>query len=275
RLREDAYSNELAELESAVDRSLLVRPEDETSPASESWTIVLDAPRMNRFSGSFHFPPGRFPALLLSCLSGADARTFEAAVRALMEPAQKELLLAEAELSVRPRLDGLPPRLERSKFEEESATLATLLLQARLHGDADVRAGALLLSPYYRLPLDGTRFRQDVLVRPQIARLAAESLLEDRSLPSAEWTALFSEMFATPRKASPNPLACLEAGPWAVQADDAYCALLATLQIRTASAGGDDAPDPGRTREVMAFTTSPAAPPEIRLQGKLGRVMAG
>jgi hypothetical protein len=166
---------------------------------------------------------------------------------------------------------------------EEEALLAAgrigqLIVSSAKSSDPDLKAGALLLSPYYRASLNAESFRSVVLSRPELLELAASSLLLDRSLRSDVWTKLFSELLGNARRLSRNPAGCVER--LRIQDDDEafvpdpYCELIGNV-LSAGMALTEGEKPAGRAIELNELTRSAGAPPELRLFGKLSRVYGG
>lgn len=243
----------------------------------------------------FHISPAAFPETLFHCLIGAGPARFLAAVDALLGPGR------DAARAFRPpppgfdpnalgddeELDAAPAPANDGERVDAFARVAVLVGSAARSEDADLRAAAQLLSPYYGRPLESAGFRRDVLPRPEMTALAAAALLADRSLTADAWTKLLGELLAEARRRSARPAACIEIldpakfaermGEEDFEAFDPYCALL----MLVASGGemragrGEGGPPTGRAAELAALTRSAAAPPEIRLYGKLARMFTG
>lgn len=275
-LPDEAWTIELAELVTAVDRARIDRIAADRPELAEA---LLAGSLDDAFSSSFeelryHAPARLFARTLLDCAAGppsvagllALTRVAEAAIEAAPSPAE-----------------ALFGRSDEAKDSRARGVLAETLLEARESPDASLRAGALALGPLTGLPLDPRRFRAEVLRRPHLGALAALGLLTDRSLPPRDWAGLFAELLAEARAASADPSAC-SVGAWPVlQAEgdgsrDRYCNLFAIVRFAALDLGGEDDPAVvSRERVVLLaeLARSPAAPPELRAELKLSRALRG
>jgi hypothetical protein len=275
-LAEAAFTPLLAEIVSASERARLDRLEP-LPPFDPAAFAPGDMNAMRDFyeameSRQLHLPAARFPALVLSCASGATPDRFEAVTQALMIPGAT-LMWGEMRSPVDEE-DEAAQTIARGK-NEEAAAAVTGLLAAALHGDdADQRALAQVLSPFYRLSIDPTAWRRDVLARPGIESTAIPALLLDQSLPSADWTRLMADALAAARARAADPVGCLSSPMRSML--DPYCKVLGgVFEFLMYGADRPGAPQNLRRAEVLAFARSRDAPAEIRLQGQLVRVMTG
>ena len=192
--------------------------------------------------------------------------------------------------SPRPQRRPRRPRPALARDEEEPGRaadtrggLAATLLTAQGSPDAGLRASALAVGPLVGLPIDPARFRADVLKRPHLAAFGFLGLVGDRSLPPRTWMGLFTELFAGARAASRDPSACALSGSPVLQADgesslDRYCNLFAIVHFAALDLGDDDDPafiSRERIGLLGDFARSASAPPELRLDLKLGRALRG
>jgi len=275
-LPDEAFTPELAELVTAVDRARIDRIAAERPELAEA---LLAGSLDDAFSSSFeelrfHAPARLFARTLLDCAAGppsvagllALTRVAEAAIEAAPSPA--EVLFG---------------RSDEAKDSRARGALAETLLEARESPDPSLRAGALALGPLTGLPLDAGRFRSEVLRRPHLGALAALGLLTDRSLPPRDWAGLFAELLAEARAASADPSACSVSAWPVLQAEgdgnrDRYCNLFAIVRFAALDLGGEDDPAVvSRERVVLLaeLARSPAAPPELRAELKLSRALRG
>ncbi len=275
-LADEAFTLELAELVTAVDRARIDRIVRERPEVADG---LLAGNLEEALSGSFdelrfHAPAGRFARTLLDCAAGpptasgllALARVSEAALEASPSPAGLARGDAGADEAV-----------------EVRGGLAATLLAAQGSPDAGLRASAMALGPLVGLPLDAVRFRDDVLRRPHLAAFGFLGLVADRALPPRTWTGLFTELFFSARAASRDPSGCALSGLPVLQAEgesslDRYCNLFAIVQFAALDLGDDE--DPGfvsrqRIGLLGEFARSASAPPELRLELKLGRALRG
>ena len=279
-----AYTPELAELVSAVDRSRIERFE-KAHPLADALTLASGGgEEMPSESIRFHVPAARFPDLLLACLEGAGPIGFPAALAALGQvawPLEARAYVSEGFEDDEAQVDSSDREAADARDAEAlsetdaAGRVASLLLYVARSSDPDLRGGAAILSPYFGLPVDPTRWRGDVLARPGAATLALPSLLKDRTLPAAGWTRLFGETILAARKRSPDPMLCSDVMS-AFQPDgprDPYCYLLAS--VFAFGAMSESGAGPTRGAEVAAWAASPASPPEIRLHARIGSVYSG
>jgi hypothetical protein len=275
-LPDEAYTLELAELVTAVDRARIERIAVERPEVAEALLAgSLDDALSSTFDElRFHAPARRFARTLLDCASGppslagllALTRVAEAALEAAPSPG--EIARREA--------DGVAAVAARGD-------LAATLLAAEASPDAELRAGALAVGPLAGLPLDAARFHADVLPRPHLGSLAFLGLVSDRVLPRRAWMGLFTELFLGARSSSPEPSACALSGWPVLQADgddnrDRYCNLFAIVHFAALELGGDDDPafvSHERVALLAEFARSSSAPPELRLELKLSRALRG
>ena len=274
-LPEEVFTPSFAELASGFERDRIDRLEREApdSPA-RSWADFEESfERMGQLQ--LHLPAARFPGLVLACVAGAGPARFEAVVTALALPAM-ELWASPSNDELDEDAPQMPaPGGDMDAHSGEKAAAVSALLGYALHGGgADERAVAMVLSPLYRLPLDAQRYRESVLSRPGAENVAIGFLPLDRSLDSIEWTKLFSDVLAAARGRAANPLSCLSMaeGP----PTDRYCQMLVgTFGYAMISSPGNFGMPSLRQKELVAFSQSQAAPPEVRLQGRLARAAAG
>lgn len=275
-LPDEAFTPELAELVTAVDRARIERLAGERPDVAEA---LLAGSLDDAFSSSpgelrFHAPARRFPRTLLSCASGPPS------LSGLLALAR----IAEAALEAAPS----PDEVARGRADDGAASaargsLAATLLEARDSPDAGLRAAALAVGPLAGLPVDVGRFRSEVLRRPHLGALAVLGLVSDRSLPPREWTGLFTELLLDARAASAAPAACSLSGWPVLQAEgegsrDRYCNLFAIVRFAALDLGGEDDPafvSRERVALLAEFARSSAAPPELRLELKLSRALRG
>lgn len=273
---DEAFTLELAELVTAVDRARIDRIIRERPEVADG---LLAGNLEEALSGSFdelrfHAPVRRFPRTLLDCTAGPPSA---AGLLALAR-------VSEAALESSPSAFGLA----RGDAESDGAIaarggLAATLLAAQASPDPGLRSSALALGPLVGLPLDAVRFRADVLKRPHLAAFAFLGLVGDRSLSPRAWVGLFSELFTSARAASPDPSACALSGSPVLQADgasslDRYCNLFAIVHFAALDLGDDDDPafvSRERIGLLGEFARSASAPPELRLDLKLGRALRG
>ena len=222
---------------------------------------------------AFHVAASRFPEVLFDCLLGAGTVRFTAAVQALGEPGQELDYSVEHPESDDEVLSASMKTIPPGERVEAVGRIKALLANAARSDDRDLRAAAQLLSPYYGRPLDAASFRRDVVSRPELLDLAAASLLSDRTLRGDVWTRLVSDLLAQARARSKNPTSCVD---FLKMADmdavfDSYCVLLSRVVAEDETEGASK----GRTRELADLSRSSAAPPELKLYGKLGRSFRG
>ncbi len=275
-LPDEAWTVELAELVTAVDRARIDRNAAERPELAEA---LLAGSLDDAFSSSFeelrfHAPARLFARTLLDCAAGppsvagllALTRVAEAAIEAAPSPA--EVLFG---------------RSDETKAAGARGSLAGALLEARESPEPSLRAGALALGPLVGLPLDAGRFRSEVLRRPHLGALAALGLLSDRSLPPRSWVGLFAELLAEARAASADPSACAVSGWPLLQAEgdgsrDRYCNLFAIVRFAALDLGGEDDPavvSRERVALLAELARSSSAPPELRAELKLARALRG
>ena len=275
-LPDEAWTIELAELVTAVDRARIDRNGAERPELAEA---LLAGSLDDAFSSSFeelrfHAPARLFARTLLDCAAGppsvagllALTRVAEAAIEAAPSPG--EVLFG---------------RSDETKAAGTRGSLAGALLEARESPEPTLRAGALALGPLVGLPLDAGRFRSEVLRRPHLGALAALALLSDRSLPPLDWVGLFAELLAEARAASADPSACAVSGWPLLQAEgdgsrDRYCNLFAIVRFAALDLGGEDDPavvSRERVALLAELARSSSAPPELRAELKLARALRG
>lgn len=275
-LPDEAWTTELAELVTAVDRARVDRIAAQRPELAEA---LLAGSLDDAFSSSFeelrfHAPARLFPRTLLDCADGppsvagllALTRVAEAAIEAAPSPAE-----------------ALFGRSDEAKDSSARGALAGALLEARESPEPSLRAGALALGPLAGLPLDAGRFRSEVLRRPHLGALAVLGLLSDRSLPPRDWVGLFAELLAEARAASADPSACSVSAWPVLQAEgdgsrDRYCNLFAIVRFAALDLGGEDDPAVvSRERVVLLaeLARSASAPPELRSELKLARALRG
>lgn len=271
-LPEEAFTLELAELVTAVDRARIERIARERPEVAEG---LLAGSLDDALSGSFdelrfHAPAGRFARTLLDCTAGPpSAAGFLALGR-----------VVEAALEASPSPAGLA---RGEAVPETRGALAETILAAQGSPDAGLRASALAVGPLLGLPVDAASFRADVLRRPHLSAFAFLALLADRGLPERAWTGLFTELFLGARSASRDPSACTLSGWPILQAEgegnlDRYCNLFAIVHFAALDLGDDEDPSfvsGARIGLLRDFARSGSAPPELRLELKLGRAMRG
>lgn len=271
-LPEEAFTRELAELVTAVDRARIERIARERPEVAEE---LLAGSLDDALSGSFdelrfHAPALRFARTLLDCTAGPPSAAGFLALGRIVEAAL-ESSPSPAGLA---RGDSLP---------EPRGQLAETLLAAQASPDPGLRASALAVGPLLGLPLHAARFRSDVLRRPHLAPFAFLGLLADRDLPERDWTGLFTELFFAARSASRDPSACTLSGWPVLQADgegrlDRYCNLFAIVHFAALDLGDEEDPSfvsGARIGLLREFARSSSAPPELRLELKLNRAMRG
>jgi hypothetical protein len=288
-LPEAAFTPALAEIVSALERERLDRLEplpafDEADvEASEDGGAAADffGAMQNR---ELRLSATRFPALVLSCASGATPQRLEVVARALMAPAAG-LWWEGAQGVADDENEPTPPEprgaetaqarsVAQARFADAAAAVSGLLGPASRSGDADERALAQALAPMYRLPIDAAGYRRDVLTRPALETIAVPVLLMDRSLGSVEWSRLMADSLAAARAHAADPVGCLASPMRAMQ--DRYCQTL--LEVFGSLTYGDQSPGSpqnARRAEILALARSPEAPAEVRLQGQLLRVLTG
>ena len=275
-LPDEAYSLELAELVTAVDRARVDRLLQERPDVAEG---LLAGNLVEALSGSFdelrfHAPARRFARTLLDCTAGPPSAT------GLLALAR----VSEAALEASPS----PVGLARGDAEsigalEARGGLAAALLAAQGSPDVGLRSSAFALGPLVGLRLDAARFRADVLERPHLGAFAFLGLVGDRSLPPRAWVGLFTELFTRARAASGDPSACALSGSPVLQPDgasslDRYCNLFAIVHFAALDLGDDEGPafvSGERIGLLGEFARSASAPPELRLDLKLGRALRG
>ena len=275
-LNDEAFTLELAELVTAVDRARIDRIVQERPEVADE---LLAGNLEETLSGSFdelrfHAPASRFARTLLDCTAGPPSAT------GLLALAR----LSEAALETSPS----PAGLARGEEEPERAVdtrggLAAALLSAQRSPDAGLRASALAIGPLVGLPIDPALFRADVLKRPHLSAFGFLALVGDRSLSPRAWMGLFTELFAGARAASRDPSACAISGSPVLQADgdsslDRYCNLFAIVHFAALDLGDDEDPafvSRERIGLLGEFARSTSAPPELRLDLKLGRALRG
>ena len=280
-LPEAAFTPELAELVTAVDRARVdriarERPEDVAG--------LLSGDSSDAFSGGwgelrFHAPATRFPRALLDCAAGPPS-----AAGLLALAAVAEATVAGTETTA----DG--PREANAASESgpvgDRGPLAALLLEAQASPDAGLRASARAIGPLAGLPIDAARFRSEVLRRPDLGTFAFLSLAADRSLPAREWTALFLELFLGARAASKDPASCTLAAAADARArgetasDGRYCALYSFVHFAASGMAEEEEGAPAwisreRLEMLAAWARSGAGPPELRLDLRVGRAVRG
>jgi hypothetical protein len=275
-LPDEAWTTELAELVTAVDRARIDRIAAERPELAEA---LLAGSLDDAFSSSFeelrfHAPARLFARTLLDCAAGppsvagllALTRVAEAAIEAAPPPAEAHF-----------------GRSDEAKGSSIRGALAATLLEAFRSPEPSLRAGALALGPLTGLPLDAGLFRSEVLRRPHLGALATLGLLSDRSLSPRDWVGLFAELLAVARAASADPSACSVSAWPVLQAEgdgnrDRYCNLFAIVRFAALDLGGDDDPAViSRERVVLLaeLARSSAAPPELRAELKLSRALRG
>lgn len=263
---------ELTELIVALDRSRMDRL-DRDGPPPRGPLLMMDLADPD--AGRFHLPPGPGTAGLVDCFADAGPIRFQAALEALAGPAMEEASRRLAERRGRSEAATGEPELG-----EATARIVARLVEARHAADPAMRAGALLLAPFYGIPVDPESFRRDVLARPDTPLLAAGALTFDTSLPEEAWKRLFGESLAAARAQSPDPGACTRASSpeWERDDDfDPYCVFVEGI-LRFAQsppdADGDDLA-PRRAREIGDWSRSGSAPPELRAQALISRILEG
>jgi len=264
---------ELTELIVALDRSRMDRL-DRDGPPPRGPLLLMDLPDPD--AGRFHLPTGPGTAGLVDCFADAGPIRFQAALEALAGPAMEEASRRLAER--RGRSEPATPEL--AELGEASSRIVARLIEARHAADPSLRAGALLLGPFYGIPVDAESFRRDVLARPDTPLLSAGALTFDTSLPPETWKRLFGESLAAARAQSPDPLACTRASApdWDRDDDfDPYCVFVEGI-LRFAQsppdADGDDLA-PRRAAEIGDWSRSGSAPPELRAQALIARILEG
>jgi len=275
-LPDEAFTLELAELVTAVDRARIDRLVRERPEVADG---LLAGNLEEALSGSFaelrfHAPADRFARTLLDCTAGPPSAT------GLLALAR----VTQAALEVSPSPAGLARGdAQLHGAVEARGGLAATLLAAQGSPDPGLRASALALGPLVGLPLDAVRFRADVLRRTSLAAFGFLGLVADRSLSPRSWTGLFTELFFSARAASRDPSGCALSGSPVLQADaesslDRYCNLFAIVQFAALDLGDDEDPSfvsRQRIGLLAEFARSASAPPELRLELKLGRALRG
>ncbi len=282
-LPDEAFTPELAELVTAVDRARIDRFAWERPGDVES---LLAGSANDLFLGSwgelrFHAPADRFPRTLLDCTAGPPSAAGLLALARVTDAATA----APAEASVVTPSDGEENGPStRGRSAEERGSLASLLLQAMASSDPGLRASARAIGPLAGLPVDPVRFRAEVLRRPDLGAFAFIGLSVDRSLPAREWNALFLELFLGARAASKDPSACTLLGAAEGRgrgevSSDRYCSLYTFVQFAASDMYEDEEREGTFSRERLAllreYARSGAAPPELRLDLRLGRAVRG
>lgn len=275
-LPDEAYTLELAELVTAVDRSRIDRILRERPELADG---LLAGNLEEALSSSFdelrfHAPARRFARTLLECAAGPPSATGLIALARVSEAA----------------LEGLSSQADLGRDATETAgavdargDLASTLLQAQGSSDPELRAGALALGSLVGIPLDAARFRAEVLRRPHLGAFAFLGLVSDRSLPARGWMGLFTELFASARASSKDPSACGLSSAPAQPGDgsgglDRYCNLFEIVHFAALYLGDDDDPafiSRERIGLLSDFARSSSAPPELRLDLKIGRALRG
>ena len=275
-LPDEAFTEELAELVTAVDRARIETIVSERPEVAEG---LLSGNLDEAFGGAFdelrfHAPPRRFARTLLDCTAGPPSA---AGLLALSR-------VAEAAVESAPSA-GEVGRGDADPWSSGGArgNLAAVLLEAQRSPDAGLRASAHAVGPLAGLPVDPARFRSDVLTRPDLGGLAFLGLVSDRTLTARAWEGLFLELFAGARAASRDPSACSFSSWPVLHAEgegslDRYCNLFAIVRFATLDLG--DVEDPAfvsreRVGFLADFARSGSAPPELRLELRLGRAMRG
>ena len=273
-LRDEAFTVELAELVTAVDRARIERIAREREDLAEALLAgSLDDALSSSFEElRFHAPARLFPATLLACAAGPPSLAgLLAATR-----------VAEAVVESAPSLSG-PDGDDAGGAPEVRGELAATVLAAQSAPDPGLRATAHALGPLAGFPLDAGRFRADVLRRPHLAALAFLGLVSDRSLTERAWQGLFTELFLDARSSSPDPAACAVSGWPLLQAEgdgsrDRYCNIFAIVHFVALELGDDEAPafiSRGRVAALGDFARSASAPPELKLELKLSHALRG
>ena len=271
-LPDEAFTLELAELVTAVDRARIdriVRGRPEVADG------LLAGNLEEALSGSFdelrfHAPASRFARTLLDCTSGPPSPT--AGILALAR-------ISEAALEASPSPAGLARGdAESSGAVEARGGLAATLLSAQGSADAGLRASALAIGPLVGLPLDPVLFRADVLKRPHLAAFGFLGLIADRSLSARTWMGLFTELFAGARAASRDPSACAISSSPVLQADgdsslDRYCNLFAIVHFAALDLG--DGEDPAFVSRERIGLLGEFAPVVLGASGAWARPEAG
>ena len=288
-LPEAAFTPALAEIVSATERARLDRLGPAPAFDEAELESEFDYGAMNEFAAALynrelHVPAMRFPALVLSCGSGATPQRLEAVARALLQPSPGLWWAGAPDLEL--DVDEPPPAeplgsdatqaqaVTQERYAVAAGQIGSLLGAALHSDDPDERALAQALAPAYGLSIDVVAYRRDVLTRPGLDTTAVPLLLIDRTLGSAEWTRLMADALASIRSRAADPVACVTSPMGAMQ--DRYCLTLlevfAPLMYRGLVPG---TPLISRQAEILALAHSPKAPPEVRLQGKLTSVLAG
>lgn len=277
-LPDEAFTLPLAELVTAVDRARIERAVRERPELLDE---LLSGNLDEAFAGGiselrFHAPAARFARTLLDCTAGPPSAVGVLALARVTEAALEEA-------------GGPPPGAPAGASDAAGGEasgrgeFAGTLLEARTSPDAGLRASALVLGPLAGLPIDAGAFRSEVLRRPHLGAFAFLGLVTDRSLPAKTWQGLFLDLFFGARSASADPSACtLTNGPYlAAEGDsssDRYCNLFAFVHFAALDLGGEDDPalvSRERIDLLREFARSSSAPPELRLDLKLGRAMRG
>ena len=283
-LREEAFTLELAELVTAVDRARIDRIARERPEEVEG---LLSGDASGLFSGGygelrFHAPAVRFPRTLLDCAAGPPSAAGLLALAAVAEAAATG---SDPSPAAGPDGRGNAGAPDARGAGRDRGPLAALLLEAQSSPDAGIRASARAVGPLAGLSVDAARFRSEVLRRPELGTFAFLSLTADRSLPPREWNALFLELFLGARAASKDPSACTLAGTAEARSrgdaapEDRYCGLYSFVQIVASGLTDEEEPPAWISRErlalLAAWARSGAAPPELRLDLRLGRAVRG
>jgi len=275
-LPDEAYTPELAELVTAVDRARIDRIARERPELAET---LLAGNLEDALSGSFdelrfHAPARRFPRTLLDCSAGppsvAGVLALGRLVEAALESSPSPAALARGDADARESAEARGP-------------IAQTLLAAQGSDDPGLRASALAIGPLAGLPLDAARFRADVLRRPDLGSYAFLGLAADRGLSPRAWQGLFLDLFFGARAASRDPSACAVSGWPVLEAEgegswDRYCNLFAIVHFATLDLGDEEDPafvSRDRIGLLADFGRSASAPPELRLELKLGRAVRG
>jgi hypothetical protein len=275
-LPDGAFTLELAELVTAVDRARIDRVARERPEAVED---LLDGNLIDTFPGvfgelRFHTPPARYTRTLLDCTAGSPSAAGVLALSAVAEAALEASSSPADEASD----EDAPPGAAEAR-----GALASILLAAQRSPDAGLRASARAIGPLAGLPIDPSRFRTEVLRRPDLGAFAFLGLVADRSLSPRDWQGLFLELFFGARSSSRDPSACtlyggVEARRLGEGRGDRYCNLFSFVHFATLDLGDDEDPSfvsRDRLSLLAEFARSGSAPPELRLDLKLGRAMRG
>ena len=272
----EAFTLELAELVTAVDRARIDRVAREEArgrrgpPRREPRRHVPG--RLRR--APVPHASARFTRTLLDCTAGCSLGGGGAGPLGRGGGGARSVRLPRRRGVRR----GAPPGAAEAR-----GPLASILLAAQRSPDAGLRASARAVGPLAGLPIDPSRFRTEVLRRPDLGAFAFLGLVADRSLSPRDWQGLFLELFFGARSSSRDPSACtlyagVEARRLGEGRGDRYCNLFSFVHFATLDLGDDEDPSfvsRERLSLLAEFARSGSAPPELRLDLKLGRAMRG